>query len=52
MPFDGTELSPVTQALIEARQRIEAGWCQGRAHTRDVESVIALTRELLTAHLR
>jgi hypothetical protein len=31
MPFDGTQLSPATQALIEGRQQIEAGWCQGIA---------------------
>jgi hypothetical protein len=30
MPFDGTQLSPVTQALIVGRDRIEAGWCQNR----------------------
>jgi hypothetical protein len=29
MPFDGTRLTPVTQALIAGRRRIEDGWCQG-----------------------
>jgi hypothetical protein len=30
MPFDGTELSPVTRILIAARERIEdpENWCQ------------------------
>jgi hypothetical protein len=35
MPFDGTHLSPVTQALIAGRRRIETGWCQGAMRTRD-----------------
>jgi hypothetical protein len=33
MPFDGTHLSPVTQALIAGRRRIEEGWCQGVMRT-------------------
>ncbi|SRR6266550_3987434 len=28
MPFDGTQLSRTTLALMEGRRRIEAGWCQ------------------------
>jgi hypothetical protein len=35
MPFDGTELSPTTQALIAGRRRIEVGWCQGAMRTRE-----------------
>jgi hypothetical protein len=35
MPFDGTQLSPVTQALIAGRRRIEEGWCQGSMRTRE-----------------
>jgi hypothetical protein len=35
MPFDGTQLSPVTQALIAGRRRIEEGWCQGAMRTRE-----------------
>jgi len=34
MPFDGTELSPVTQALIVGRRKIELGWCQGAGRVR------------------
>jgi hypothetical protein len=29
MPFDGVEVSQVTERLIIGRARIEAGWCQG-----------------------
>lgn len=29
MPFDGTKLDDVTKLLIEGRERIERGWCQG-----------------------
>lgn len=28
MPFDGTNLTPLQQALMEARKLIEAGWCK------------------------
>jgi hypothetical protein len=30
LPFDGTKLDDVTKLLIEGRERIEQGWCQGR----------------------
>lgn len=29
MPFDGTT-SPVTQALLDGRDRVAKGWCQGQ----------------------
>src|SRR5712664_469512 len=35
MPFDGTQLSQTTQALIDGRRRIEAGWIQGGMRSRD-----------------
>lgn len=41
MPFDGTELSPITQALIRGRQRIEAGWCQRAMRTREGVCAVA-----------
>jgi len=28
MPFDGAEISEVTELLVIGRARIEAGWCQ------------------------
>jgi hypothetical protein len=34
MPFDGSQLSTTTQALIDGRHRIGAGWCQGVARSR------------------
>lgn len=39
MPFDGTHW-PVTETLIEGRHRVEAGWCQGAARTRDGVCII------------
>ncbi len=30
MPFDGTNLDESTQLLIEGRERVERGWCQGK----------------------
>ncbi len=41
MPFDGTQLSPTTQALIEGRRRIEAGWCQKTMRTREGVCAVA-----------
>ncbi len=32
MPFDGVEVSQVTERLVIGRARIEAGWCQNRMH--------------------
>jgi hypothetical protein len=29
MPFDGTQLAPVTKALIAGRRKLEKGWIQG-----------------------
>jgi hypothetical protein len=33
MPFDGTS-SPVTQTLIDARAKVEKGWCQHHGRSR------------------
>ncbi len=32
MPFDGVEVSEVTERLVIGRARIEAGWCQGHLY--------------------
>ena len=32
MPFDGVEISEVTERLVIGRARIEAGWCQGHLY--------------------
>jgi hypothetical protein len=32
VPFDGVELSQVTEQLLIGRARIEAGWCQHHLH--------------------
>ena len=63
MPFDGTELSPVTQALIKGKRRIEAGWCQHAGRARGmvcaavaigdapIESVLLFQRAIGTLHI-
>ena len=37
MPLDGTGFDPVTRRLILARERVEAGWCQGTFRTNQKE---------------
>ncbi len=32
MPFDGVEVSEVTERLVIGRARIEAGWCRNHLH--------------------